>query len=357
MVPRRLLAIALLVLSAAVAAQPSDPPDANLTPGERERVVKGALAKLEAHYIFPESAKKAAASVRARMAKGEYAAIASAKELSRRLTSDLQAATGDKHLHMIYDPRGIPPDRHPDALPPPEEMERQRAWLEKVNFGFEKAERMRGNVGYVEIRGFVPPTLGAEAATAAMSFVARTDALIVDLRRNGGGEPAMIAYVTSYLFDEPTHLNDIYEREGEKTRQWWTLPHVPGRRYGVRKPVYVLVSKNTFSGGEEFAYNLKNLRRATIVGETTGGGAHPVRPFKIDERFAIGVPFARAINPITKKNWEGTGVAPDVSVPADRAFDAAYRMALEKMLETTTDPAIKDEIRKLLAEISEKKAS
>jgi C-terminal processing protease CtpA/Prc len=181
-----------------------------------------------------------------------------------------------------------------------------------------------------------------------MSFLAHTDALIIDLRRNGGGEPAMIAYVLSYLFDEPTHLNDIYERVGDKTQQWWTMPHVPGQRFGAKKPVYVLTSRTTFSGGEEFAYNLKNLKRATLIGETTGGGAHPVRAVKVSQHFAIGVPFARAISPITRTNWEGTGVTPDVPKPADQALDTAYVMALEKIVEMTDNPRQKEQLQGLL---------
>jgi C-terminal processing protease CtpA/Prc len=151
----------------------------------------------------------------------------------------------------------------------------------------------------------------------------------------------MIAYVLSYLFDEPTHVNDIYERPGNKTQQWWTMPHVPGLRYGGAKPVYVLTSKNTFSGGEELAYDLQTLKRATLVGETTGGGAHPVQPYKVSEHFAIGVPYARAVNPITGTNWEGTGVAPDVATPADQALNTAYRMVLEKMLETASATTVR----------------
>jgi C-terminal processing protease CtpA/Prc len=138
--------------------------------------------------------------------------------------------------------------------------------------------------------------------------------------------------ISSYLFDESTHLNDLYDRKENTTSQFWTLPYVPGPRL-AGKPVFVLTSKHTFSGAEEFTYNLKNLKRATIIGETTGGGAHPVSGHRIDDHFMIGVPFARAVNPISKTNWEGTGVEPDVKVPADQALDEARKMALEKIRE------------------------
>jgi C-terminal processing protease CtpA/Prc len=139
----------------------------------------------------------------------------------------------------------------------------------------------------------------------------------------------MVALIYTYLFAEPTHLNDLWQRKDNTTQQYWTLPYVPGKRLDG-KPVYVLTSKQTFSGAEEFCYNLKNLKRATLVGETTGGGAHPVSGHRIDEHFIIGVPFARAINPISKTNWEGTGVEPDVKVSAAEALTTAERMAHER---------------------------
>src|SRR4030095_12794544 len=204
---------------------------------------------------------------------------------------------------VMFFPQGareVSPDNLSD-----QEKAAQREFLQKINFGFEKAERMQGNVGYLEIDGFVPVEFGADTASAAMSFVANSDALIIDLRKNRGGEPAMIAFVLSYLFDEPTHLNDMYHRLGNKTQQGWTLPYVPGQRYGGKKPVFVLTSSKTFSGGEEFAYDLKSLKRATIIGEKTKGGAHDSRPVKVSDRFMIELPFARAISPITQTNWEG----------------------------------------------------
>jgi hypothetical protein len=325
-------------------AQFGPPKDFTITAAERDQVIKGAIAKLNENYVFPDVARKMGDAVNARAAKGEYASITSAKALADKLTADFREVSHDKHLHMEYDENGLPDDsaQSEDGGP------KARQLMSKVNYGFEKVERMRGNVGYIDIRGFVPPAFGGETATAAMSFLANTDALIVDLRQNGGGEPAMIAYVLSYLFDEPQHVNDIYTRTTNDTQQWWTSGHVAGLKYGGKKPVYVLTSSRTFSGGEELAYDLKNLKRATLIGETTGGGAHPVQPYKVSQHFAIGVPFARAISPVTKTNWEGTGVAPDVSVAADAALDKAYRMALEDLLGKTTDPERKAAIQRLL---------
>ena len=290
------------------------------------------------------------ASLRDRTAKGEYDSLVSAKRFAEKLTDDLREVSRDRHLGVMFFPEGA--RERPEGEPLPEEIKAQLPMMQKLNFGFERVERMTGNVGLLDIRGFVPPAAGGETAAAAMTFLAHTDALIVDLRKNGGGEPAMIAYILTYLFDGLTHLNDIYERKGEKTQQWWTLSWVPGPRYGGTKPVYVLTSRRTFSGAEEFAYNLKNLKRATVIGETTGGGAHPSRPVKLTEHFAIELPYARAINPITGTNWEGTGVVPDVAKPAEEALDAAYMMALEQIVKTTDNPRQREQLRKILEEKS-----
>lgn len=333
------LILPLLFAALPAFAQFGPPKDFTITAAERDQVVKGAIAKLNENYVFPDVAKKMGDAVSARAAKGEYASITTAKALADKLTADFREVSHDKHLHMEYSENGFP-----DGEP----HQPNSDFMSKINFGFEKVERMRGNVGYIDIRGFVPPAFGGETATAAMSFIANTDALIVDLRQNGGGEPDMIAYVLSYLFDEPTHVNDIYTRTTNDTQQWWTSGHVAGLRYGGKKPVYVLTSSRTFSGGEELAYDLKNLKRATLIGETTGGGAHPVQPYKVSEHFAVGVPFARAVSPVTKTNWEGTGVTPDVAVTADTALDKAYRLALEDLLGKTSDPERKAAIQRLL---------
>jgi C-terminal processing protease CtpA/Prc len=172
-----------------------------------------------------------------------------------------------------------------------------------------------------------------------MNFLANVDAIVFDLRDNGGGHPAMIALISTYLFDQPTHLNDIWTRKTGATQQYWTLPVVPGKRLAAA-PAFVLTSSRTFSGAEEFSYNLKNLKRATIVGETTGGGAHPVRGERIDDRFVIGVPFARAINPITLTNWEGIGVVPDVKVAAADALTTAQKLATEELAKRRSAPGV-----------------
>jgi C-terminal processing protease CtpA/Prc len=200
------------------------------------------------------------------------------------------------------------------------------------------------------LRCFGPPDLIAETVSAAFTFLGHTNALIVDLRENGGGDPAGVALISSYLFDKPTHLNDIYYRKDDRTDQFWTLPYVPGLRL-AGTDVYILTSDHTFSGAEEFSYNLKNLKRAKIIGEVTGGGAHLVSGHRINDHFGIGVPFARAINPITKTNWEGTGVEPDEKVPARQAFHVAHLEALESLRAKETDPGNQHDLDEAIAKV------
>jgi C-terminal processing protease CtpA/Prc len=203
--------------------------------------------------------------------------------------------------------------------------------MERINCGFVKVEQLPGNIGYLKFNMFASPDMCGPTASAAMNFLANTDALIVDMRDNGGGDPSMVRYVSSYVFSTRTHLNDLWNRKTGETQEYWTLDTIPGKRFGGEKPVYVLTSSRTFSGAEEFSYNLKMLKRATIVGETTGGGAHPVAGRRIDDHFMIGVPGARAINPISKTNWEGVGVEPDVKVAAADALTTAQKLATEKI--------------------------
>ena len=294
----------------------------------RAKVIDGGVAALNESYVFPETAKKMEEAVRAHQKKGDYDAITDGDDFAKRLTNDFQSVSHDKHLHVMFSPASMP-DMEAQPSDPKREAE-ERKEMERMNCGFNNAEILESNIGYLKFDFFADPGICGPTAVAAMNFLANVDAIVFDLRENGGGDPKMIAFVSSYLFAERTHLNDLWTRKGDVTDQYWTLPYVPGKRLDG-KAAFVLTSSHTFSGGEEFTYNLKTLKRATIIGETTGGGAHPVRGHRITEHFAIGVPFARAINPITHTNWEGTGVEPDVKVPAADALTTAKKLAAEKL--------------------------
>lgn len=338
-------------------AGPADPPepDAPLDAAVRTQVIDTALKKLVAEYVFPDVARKMEADIRARAARKEYDGVKSSTALARLLTEHLRAVSHDKHIHVEYSASPVPADRDPGGPVDPAVKARRAQFSRFQNHGFDKVERLPGNIGYMEMRGFFDTEQGGDTASAAMTFLADTDALIIDLRRNGGGEPTMVALVTSYLYgSEPVHLNSLYFRRGDRTQQFWTLPFVPGKRFGQTKPVYVLTSRDTFSAAEEFTYNLKNLKRATIVGEVTGGGAHPGDEYRLAEHFYMFIPNGRAINPISKTNWEGVGVKPDIEVPADQALLTAQIAALGPAIEAAEDPGIKERLRKARAELQEK---
>lgn len=342
------LAAACVAFAAQNPGGPPPQPDMTVDAAMRTEVIDGALRHLNELYVFPEIAKKMEQAVRARVAGGEYNSVTSAQTLAATLQAHLREVSRDKHLRVQYSYTPIPVDD--GRGPSTEERARQRAQGRISNHGFEKVERLPGNVGYLDLRGFSGSPDANDTAAAAMNFLANADALIVDMRYNGGGSPAMVAFVSSYLFDQRTHLNDIYWRPNNETREWWTREDVPGRKFGGTKDVYVLTSNRTFSAAEEFTYNLKNLKRATIVGETTGGGAHPGGPARINAHFQVWVPRGRAINPITKTNWEGVGVVPDVDVPAGQALRAAHVMALKKIIAVNRDEWRAASLRDALAE-------
>jgi hypothetical protein len=313
------------VVSFAVRPLPPGVTQANFSidAAARKSAIDGAIAMLNEFYVFPETARKMEESIRARQKSGEYDSTTNGDAFAQKLTADLREVSRDRHLAVTFSPAVLPkggPAGGPDAV---------RRQLEENNCGFEKAERLPLNVGYLKLNMFASPDICGPTASAAMNFLGNVDALIIDLRENGGGDPRMVAYLSSYLFDKRTHLNDLYHRKENRTEEFWTSTDMPGKHLGS-KPVFVLTASRTFSGAEEFTYNLKNLKRATIIGETTGGGAHPVTGHRIDDHFTIGVPFARAINPISKTNWEGTGVEPDVKVPASEALEVAQKLAAKK---------------------------
>ena len=307
------------------AQQPAAAPtDVSIGAEDRASAIDALARGLDARYVFPAKATEAIASLRRHQAAGDYDRLTSARAFADTLTRHLQEVTRDKHLRV----RVANPDAATGRPAPPSQAERLRVARES-RYGFGRSEILPGNVGYVEIRSFgawVPEA--RDTVARIMSSLADADVLIIDLRDNGGGSPEAVAFISSYLFgDEPVHLNSLYFRPANQTDDFYTDPRVPGRKFGPTKPVYVLTSSRTFSAAEEFTYNLQTRKRATIIGETTGGGAHPGGTIPIGRHLAAFIPSGRAINPITKTNWEGTGITPEIPVPRDRALEAALGAA------------------------------
>ncbi|OUS01023.1 hypothetical protein A9Q86_09780 [Flavobacteriales bacterium 33_180_T64] len=309
-----------------------------LTAKEQQTVVDSIGSKLNANYVFPEIATKMVSSIESKLENGNYKSILDPQEFATTLTADLQAISNDKHLRVIFAPGRIAEQQQTvtaeDSIA---YLNRYVNNMKRNNFGFKEVKIMAGNIGYLDLRSFSNVEYAGETAVSAMNFLSNTDAIIIDLRNNGGGSPAMIQLITSYLFgNDPVHLNNFYWRPSNLNSQTWTLPHVSGKR-SPDTPVFVLTSGGTFSAAEEFSYNLKHLERATLVGETTGGGAHPGGSVVATDRFMVWVPTGRAINPITNTNWEGTGVSPHIKTPAADALDIAYKNVLELLMKNNKD--------------------
>jgi hypothetical protein len=327
----------LFAISAARAQTPADDV-VRCDAAMRAEIIDSVSTALLQTYIFLDVAQEMEEHLRQRLRDGAYDDVTTVPQFTEMLTQDLQSLSRDRHLLVGY----VPPQMmaritsEEDA----EDVERERAEaLARSNYNFKKIEIMPGNVGYLRFDSFVDASRSGPTAIAAMNFLANTDALIIDLRYNGGGSPSLIQLIYSYFYDEPTHLNSFYVRETDEWEQFWTQAHVEGPRM-TDVDLYVLTSERTFSGAEEFSYNMKNLQRGTLVGDTTGGGAHPVNQ-RLFENLYVGValPYGRAVNPISGTNWEGVGVIPDVAVPAEEALDHAYLLAVRKLRENATNEA------------------
>jgi Peptidase family S41/N-terminal domain of Peptidase_S41 in eukaryotic IRBP len=289
---------------------------------ERDRVLERVAKLLDDLYVFPHVGKLMSAALRSAEKRGTYGAITDGQIFAWTLTDDLQVIAHDEHLGVHFSQRALPPlvrARSPEA----DQAFRQQ--LLAGNCGFEAVEHLPPDIGYLKFDEFDDLNICAPTAAAAMNFLANSDVLIIDLRDNHGGR-GLLQFIASYLFAQPTHLMDTYVRGDHAIAESWTLPHVPGKRF-IGKPVFLLTSRQTFSAAEAFCYALKTLKRATLIGETTGGGAHPMQMLRIDEHFSVSVPVASSISPITHTDWEGTGVEPDIRVPAADALAEALRLA------------------------------
>ncbi len=331
-----LLSIMYLLLS--VTSAPAQ--NRSLDATEKTKVIDKVGELLKVNYVFPEKAEEAARYLQSQLAGGAYSNVSDLQFFAEELTSDLRNFTHDLHVRVFVTlPHNGSVNEDTSA-----EMARMNAQMARDNFGFARTESLPGNVGYLVLNEFAPAELGGATANAAMSFLANSAAVIIDLRRNGGGSPDMIQLISSYFFTAPTHLNDLYWRKEDRTDQFWTLPYIPGKKM-PDVPLYILTSSRTFSGAEEFSNNMKVLKRAKIIGETTGGGANPGGIFDVSPELRMFVPTGRAVNPITHTNWEGTGVEPDEKVPSADAFNVAYREALQSIETNANDADQKVEAR------------
>lgn len=289
----------------------------------RNDIVSSVGSLMAKYYVFPALGNSAQVALAEALASRAYDEIDSREKITERLTSDLQRITKDKHIRVF------------ECSPSPPRQTNQEHAPDET--GFVASKVLEGNIGYIDTRFFAPVPIAKPGADAAMRTIEGTAAIIFDMRKNGGGSADGVRYLCSYLFDKEVHLNSLYWRHGDRTDEYWTHANVGGNKR-PKVPVFVLTSKRTFSGAEEFTYNLQTQKRATIVGETTGGGANPGDTYEVVPGLEIFVSGGRAINPITGTNWEGCGVAPDVQVPADEALSKAIELATAEIAKTPKRP-------------------
>jgi retinol-binding protein 3 len=321
--------------------------DSTINAATRSAVIADALKALDTAYIFPDVAAKMDRDIRARMSRGEFDSLDNAPEFAKALTADLRSVSHDKHIVVVWSEQPVP--ERTAVTPSPHEVaigkERQRKESEAVNFGFRTVERLSGNVGYLDLTYFDRPEFGKATAAAAMQFLRHTDALIIDLTDNDGGRPEMVSLLISYMMPGRTALTGIYWRKDGRVTPASTVP-VPDSLKYIGKPIYILTSNTgTISAGEAFVYDLKLLKRATVVGEVSAGAANPGGMVRIGEHFELFVPRGRAVSPITGTNWEGTGITPDIEVPASKALKTAHLAALRALEEKAVDPDRKKYLR------------
>ncbi len=341
---RNIFLLVALNLTVAATAQKTTP----LTATEKSVIIDSVALQLEKYYVFPDKAKSMTSYLRKRNKEKAYATLTDYKAFVDTLAQDLQRVHKDLHLSLSYNPQQVSRVRQWNAAPQPTDamLEERKQWARKANFGFVKVERLPGNIGYLDFRNFFAVNEESEnTVAAAMAFLLNTDAVIIDLRKNGGGDPEMVQLILSYFMDEkPVHYNSIYNRPTDSTQHFYSLEKVKGQKM-PGKDLYILTSRNTFSAAEEFAYNFKNLKKALLIGETTGGGAHPTSLYAANNAVVMAIPMARSISPITQTNWEGTGVEPDVKVEASKALAHAQKQVLQKAMAKATDPMEKAQLQ------------
>ncbi len=287
---------------------------------ERQRVFDAVIANLKQHYFDPAVARQMADALVARQRRGDDAPATQGKDFAALLTTQMRDVSQDMHLEVVYNPK-------PSPQSSPEEFARMLAAPQADNCSFQKVQILAHNIGYLKLDAFLDPAVCGSAATAAMASLNRADALIFDLRDNRGGTAEMVSLISSYLFDHPEYM---FDPRRVPTPQSWTSSPVPGSKL-ANKAVFILTSSTTISAAEQFTYDLKMLKRATIVGETTAGGAHAGVWHRIDDHYGMAIPQSRAVNPYSKSDWEATGVQPDIKVPAATALRTALRQAQSQL--------------------------
>ncbi|MCD2519188.1 S41 family peptidase [Massilia sp. G4R7] len=329
------LSLIVLAICGAVAAVSAVRPDPEpvLDRAMRAKTIDALAAKLNAHYVFPNKATQMAAVLQRRQQEGRYDGIDNGYRLAKQLTADLHDVARDLHMKVGYHPAMT--DEAEGPAPDLDFLTRLVQRRPAADRGVELVGRLGDKIGYLKISSFPHASLMREKFAEAMDELAGTEGLIMDLRGHRGGDPQAVPHLISYFVDRRTRLNDIWERDTGNTIQHWTQEELAGPRYGGKKPVMILVDSGTGSAGEDVAYTMQALKRATVIGEPTWGGAHPTQIYPLGGHFYASIPNQRSISPITGTNWEGTGVKPDVATTRDRTLAVAKDLMRRRLREST----------------------
>lgn len=316
---------------------------AKLTNKQLKQVIDSLSAAINRNYIFPDKAKLMTDAIKAQYKKGAYSKVSDSRELSSLINSDILAAHFDGHFRFHYDPFFAMQVSTP--MTDSQRVQQYRLDLKEMqhrNFDFIKAEILPGNIGFLRWDGFVGMVdEAAPTFKAAFRLVEHTQALIIDMRYNGGGSPDMVLHTQNYFFDKKVGMNHIFSRIDTVMR--YTDPSKT--EFKLNMPVYILTARRTFSGAEDFTYGLKYGNRATVIGDTSGGGAHPTDFFNIGMGFVANIPFARSYHEVTKTDWEGKGVRPDVPVNSDYALYKAQTLIYKDLRSKADDDRKKNNIQ------------
>jgi hypothetical protein len=349
-IKKLVLGILLVIASCTTAAFGQFSPnqqDLQISSDEKTQLIDTILKAVKTSYVFPEISLEIETAILKNQRKGGYNKIRSSKEFADTITNQLALISNDKHLHVLFSHDTV--QQKTDKEPPLPDF--IKTFAVQNNFGFNKLDILDGNIGYMNILGFFPLDEATNKAIASLDYLSNTQALIIDLRENTGGVGALANFVLSYFFDQrPVNLLEVVFRKDNRVEQSWTSFYIPGKRY-TGKSVYVLTSSETFSAGEAFAYILQSYKKATIIGEQTGGGANVGDLIRLNDHFVMNLPIGRPVSPITKTNWEGVGVKPDIEISKEKALAIAHITALEKLIETCTDKKLKEQLKVALARI------
>ena len=333
---RRLLALLLLTFSIGSYSQNDSGLKENLTELSKKQVIDSLTKKLEEFYIRPNAVGDIKKKLNENYKKGLYKNMVTSNEFAGKLTSDLIEASKDLHFGVRYDPEWTESQLKKEDKEVQKKIKAEElAEAKKKNFGFQQVRILEGNIGYLKFDYFEDPAIGSETATSAMQFLSTTDALIIDLRQNNGGAMEMGQFLTSYFYsgkELPLYKYYYTEKNRKKVeREMWLLPSVPGKRL-EDVDIYILTSGLTFSAAEWMSYSLQNLKRVTIVGEKTAGGAHPIDRKVLPNGFSVTIPFGEVKDPITNLDFEGKGVLPNVLCKSEEAVNTSHLLALQKLL-------------------------